>query len=535
MGKVPAAGDGRRETDASRSAAAARSSTDAGRCSLTAPTDLTFLPVIQAFVRAFASRLGFADRELGDIDVAVEEATTNVILDAFAPGEEATFDVTCERVPAGLAVSFRDMGLPWDPALAPTYSPEADLRSQDGAGLGTFLLRRLMDEYEFVNHGVKGKETRLVKYLEGTSVVPEGDEGEGAVEGGEAAAAPAAAASPPGPAPQPAVVSEIGIALLRPEQAVEVSRCIYDAYRYTYVNEHVYYPDRVVALNECGDLVSAVAATADGEVAGHAALIFKEEVRDVAELGIVATKERFRGHSVATRMTEFLVEDAERRSLVGLSVTQVTAHPYSQRFSHDRGFRDCGLLLAHQPASVSFKGILEERSQRGSAVLGFRYLRPRDGGEVFAPAPHAEMVARLYDGLGAAVTVRDGGSQPVPDTLTSISSTVRSLARVGVVAVGACGADGAVRLREHLHKLVRDGVEAIELSLPLGDAATPWLAGEAEALGFLFTGLAPGGADGDGLLMIYLNGVVADYDAIVMDDPATRDLLDYVRGHDRLA
>ena len=491
------------------------------RCTVSVPADLSFLPVVQTFVHAAAVRLGFSRDDLSDIEVAVEEAVTNIV-NASAPGDDASFDVTCDRVPAGMVVSLRDMGVPWDPTLTPAYRPEAGLDAQDGVGLGTFLLRRLMDEYEFINHGVHGKETRLVKYLPADSV--------GGPEDGEGATTEPAEAGD-----ALAVAGEITIAALRPEQAVEVSRCIYDAYRYTYVNEHVYFPDRIVALNEHGDMVSAVAAAEDGEIAGHAALVFREGVGDVAELGIVATKERFRGHAIATRMTEFLIEDAERRDLVGLLVTQVTAHPYSQRFSHDRGFRDCGLLLAHQPASVSFKGILEERSQRGSAVLGFRYLRPRAGGEVFAPARHAEIVARLYDGLGVAVVVHDGDPQPAPDTLTSISSTVRSLARVGVVAVGACGVDGAVRLREHLHKLVREGVEAIELYLPLADPGTPWLAGQGESLGFLFTGLAPGGAAGDSLVMVYLNGVVAEYDDIVIDDPATRELLDYVRGNDPLA
>ncbi len=46
---------------------------------------------------------------------------------------------------------------------------------------------------------------------------------------------------------------ELGIGPLQRAQAIEVCRCIYDAYRYTYVNEHLYYPDRVVALNESGD------------------------------------------------------------------------------------------------------------------------------------------------------------------------------------------------------------------------------------------------------------------------------------------
>ena len=99
----------------------AQSAAHDDRCTVSVPADISFLPVVQAFVHAAAERLGFSRDDLGDIDVAVEEATSNVILDAFAPGEQATFDVTCERVPAGLAVSFRDRGLAGDPTRVPRH------------------------------------------------------------------------------------------------------------------------------------------------------------------------------------------------------------------------------------------------------------------------------------------------------------------------------------------------------------------------------------------------------------------------------
>ena len=253
---------------------------------------------------------------------------------------------------------MHDEGLPYDPSLTPEYDPGADLESQTGAGLGSFLMQQIADTVEFHNLGSRGKETVIVKYLPAASVT---------------GAPPAEAAPLEAPEPVPdaeRVALEVGP--LRPEQAIEVCRCIYDAYRYTYVNEHMYYPDRVVALNESGDMVSAVAATPDGEVAGHAALVFPEDTHEVADLAVVATKAKFRGQSIARRLGEYLDAEALARGLHGLFIEEVTVHTFTQKFCHRLGFVDCGFLLAYSPATTAFKGIAEEG---GRAALGDRRLQ----------------------------------------------------------------------------------------------------------------------------------------------------------------
>jgi serine/threonine-protein kinase RsbW len=46
---------------------------------------------------------------------------------------------------------------------------------------------------------------------------------------------------------------------------VEVARCAYRAYGYSYPNPHIFFPDRVVDLNARGSLVSALAVTPEGD------------------------------------------------------------------------------------------------------------------------------------------------------------------------------------------------------------------------------------------------------------------------------
>jgi excinuclease ABC subunit A len=73
-----------------------------------------------------------------------------------------------------------------------------------------------------------------------------------------------------------------------------------------------------VALNESGDMVSAVASTVDGEVAGHAALVFPEGTHEVADMAVAAVKARFRGQSIAA--LSGLPVDAARKFFDGLKL-----------------------------------------------------------------------------------------------------------------------------------------------------------------------------------------------------------------------
>ena len=68
----------------------------------------------------------------------------------------------------------------------------------------------------------------------------------------------------------------------------------------------------------------------------------------------------------------------------------------------------------------------------------------------------------------------------------------------------------------------------LNLLTPGTEAVAPQL----EELGFLFTGILPAGRQGDWLVLQYFNGVVVDYDSIDVEEPATQQLLDYIRAND---
>jgi serine/threonine-protein kinase RsbW len=500
-------------------------------CCLTVPSDLGYLPVIRGFVGSVAAHTGFSSDDQERIALAVEEAATNVIEHAFAPDESATFDVSCRRVPAGLEVRVHDKGMPYDPDLSTEYDPDRGVERQEGAGLGRFLMRHLMDEYHYKNLGLEGKEIRLIKYLDSPSVV------------GDPSAAPRPEEHPE-PAAPPAKPIEFEVRRMRPEEAVEVARCVYDCYGYSYAGEHIYHPRRVAALNASGDILSAVAVTADGEIAGHNALVFHGFLPP--ELAVAATKRRFRGAGIAASLSVFLIEEARSMGVRAIHAKQVTVHPYTQRFCRKLGYRDSGFLLGHSPKSMSFRGISDEPSQRNSDVIGCLFLASPGPAKVHPPARHAEIIGRLLDNLEiqaeivAPPSAHDyervaAGTVDEDETRTALHVSVSVPRASAEMRVPRSGGDVLETLKAELHRLRSEEVRVIELYLDLADPVTARVVPELEELGFLFTGVMPATTAGPALVMQFLNGVQIEYDDLAVVSDMARELLDYIKANDPYA
>jgi serine/threonine-protein kinase RsbW len=71
---------------------------------------------------------------------------------------------------------------------------------------------------------------------------------------------------------------------MRDSEASEVSKSVYKTYGYSYPFEYVYYPEKIIALNEGGKIHSAVALADESEIAGHCALHYWDENPQIAEI-----------------------------------------------------------------------------------------------------------------------------------------------------------------------------------------------------------------------------------------------------------
>ena len=82
---------------------------------LTIPNDSGYAAIASKYVEEVARKIGFGDQEIQMIGRGVEKAILNLIDYSFEPGERASLEISCERVPEGLKVAVKDAGMPFDP------------------------------------------------------------------------------------------------------------------------------------------------------------------------------------------------------------------------------------------------------------------------------------------------------------------------------------------------------------------------------------------------------------------------------------
>ena len=118
---------------------------------LSVPGRFERLTDIAEFVTQAAREAGLNDDEVFHVEMAVDEACSNVIEHAYA-SQTGDIDLACTCPATGqFEVVIRDSGQPFDPAEvpAPNVGAPADLDNLNGGGLGLYFIRKLMDEVRF--------------------------------------------------------------------------------------------------------------------------------------------------------------------------------------------------------------------------------------------------------------------------------------------------------------------------------------------------------------------------------------------------
>jgi len=492
------------------------------------PNDLAYLPTAMSFVRENAVMIGFDDKATRDIELAAEEAVSNVIQHAFSPGEDAEFLVICERTALGLKIVIKDKGQPFDPTSAPEY--DADHPEEAEAGLGLYLMRQFVDEISFHILGREGKELHLVKHLQGEPAPRPSTQ--------DTATSPASSdlETPLAPKSVPFLVR-----LAEPEEAIEISKCAYDAYGYSYGHEQLYYPERLSRLISTGVIVSAVAVTDDesSTIMAHNALIFDHPEDTSAEIGMAFTKKQYQNQGCSRATGMFLFEEAVKRGLYGILMDCTTAHIYSQKAAMDAGARACCVLLGIDPEAQTWKHFSSE-SRRMSNVVAHLRVPSTQGRKaeckkiVHAPRHHREMIERIYANLGEIPEIFDDHPPLLlPKSLSEIEvNGGRSYQQTALIEVRACGADIVRQVSTALRRLCVEKLEVIYLCLNLQDPLTAGITAQLEALGFFLAGVIPKAEGGDQLELQYLNNVLIDYDRIQLYEDFSKELLAYIQALD---
>ncbi len=487
------------------------------RFHLSVPNALNAVPVVQAFIRSCATTMGFQEPELTHLEIVAEELSANILQHAYAAGEAVSFSVECLQEPEQLEMVFRDRGRPFDPELLPDFTGVDPDTLDTPPGLGQYLAARLVDVFQAHNLGGRGKEIRLLKRLRG-SWQPLAEQ----PDFRHTTALPSAED-----------FAALQVRPMQPAEAVEVSRLIYDAYRYTYMSDVPYYPDRLRRLQAEGQLHSFVAVLGNGMVASHVALLRSPDMPTLAEIGLAATRQEARGHGLAEKVGMAALQVAvEQLGLAGVYVNFTTAHTASQRVKRNGLGIAVGLLPARSPETVEFKGITDQVPQRISTLLVFQTLAERAPVTLYVPEAHRDFIADIYERCELPAEL-DITVTPLPEAPSEMEMVVARERNLAHLSVRVAGHDLLAQVKERLFGLRLNKTPVVFCFLNLFDPHTPTVAATLQQAGFFFTGVLPGGMrEGDALLMACLLGCAVDYDRIELSEKDSRALLDYVRWQD---
>jgi serine/threonine-protein kinase RsbW len=485
---------------------------------LTITNDVEAIAPTIAFLRVVAGLLGLDERETHRICYALEENLSNSILFDFEAGAREEIRIAVNAIASGIELIIRDHGIPRDPFIQRPASVEDiardtsfdSLARSNGDEIGAvsdFVIHRMLDRYQYANLGRKGRRIEMVLYATAARVgKPDGTE-------------PLSDAGTDGPAV---------IRLAEHGDLTGIARLFYTCYGYSYVNDVVYYPERLADQIQKRHLTSLGAVADKGRVVGHVALMRPFDGADILEWGMAASAPEYRGQGVMERLFTALLDHVRGLPCSGLFSHSVTNHVFTQKICSRYGFSDVALLLGYAPADLSFKKINQELGQRESTIISFKQLQSARQDSIFPPEHHRELILALYG--AAKIAVRPG--KQVSTTMPAKSAVVHTVIPVLNIAellIKTIGQDLDEQLAFITRKLCIAGVDILYLVLDLGSPLAPRAVEQAEAAGYFFAGIFPGYHHPHSLVLQYLNNIAFDYDTIVTLTPTAGRLKSYIR------
>lgn len=129
----------------------------------TFPAKFEVLDEIRELVAHVATKGGFDDKAVYSLQLAADEAASNIIEHAYEGISNATINIDCAMQGDTIIITMRDTGKPFDPSKVKQPDLKADLSDRQIGGLGVYLMRKLMDEVSYQSNSKAGNLLTMTK------------------------------------------------------------------------------------------------------------------------------------------------------------------------------------------------------------------------------------------------------------------------------------------------------------------------------------------------------------------------------------
>jgi anti-sigma regulatory factor (Ser/Thr protein kinase) len=483
----------------------------------TIANELAAIPVIQAAAAVYVRTAGADDIVVHQTELVIEEIVTNIIQYEYLPGQRETIALTLLMQEGVLELLICFQGIPFDVDYLRRCEKTSlsEIINSGGHGMGLRLLGQFSDDIQYRNLGLKGQEICIRRFVRGT--------GRAASQREEDRREEAAPATP----------LQIGIRRMHSDEAVAISKLAYFAYKYTYVKEELYDPEEVRRRNEDGRMISYVAVNErDNSIIGHMAMI-PDNLSEMPELAAAFVNPRYRRSGSLNALTDYMILEVQKQGWQGTFGTAVTSHPYSQTAAARMGMREAALFVS-RVEPLAFQAITDQAVCRESFLYMVRLFDPSPRKSYYPPPHHRKIIEKIGRNINITVVFADITGE-IPHTALGETETRTDAYGAGHIVLHRWGSDSLSQVQAILRRWCLDRLETIYLYLPLPQPSTATLCYAIEEMGFFFSGLTPGRAGEDWLVLQYLNNQRYDYGLVKSATAFGQELIDYVRAFDPTA
>lgn len=121
------------------------------------------LEMISHFVMKVARDAGLDDKSVYGVQLAVDEAATNIIEHGYGGEGLGEIRITCEILEDGFKVELLDRGKSFDLDAVAEPVTNAPLEDIKPRGLGVFFMRRMMDDIRIETSPRSGNRLIMIK------------------------------------------------------------------------------------------------------------------------------------------------------------------------------------------------------------------------------------------------------------------------------------------------------------------------------------------------------------------------------------
>ena len=106
---------------------------------------------IRKFVAKHAQEHGFNEKQISDIQLAVDEACTNIIKHAYQFDQTKNFMIELEFDGNQLSITLTDYGTGFDPNRYQKPDLKKQIEKKKRGGMGIFIIKNLMDDVSYTS------------------------------------------------------------------------------------------------------------------------------------------------------------------------------------------------------------------------------------------------------------------------------------------------------------------------------------------------------------------------------------------------